>query len=164
MYARLAKLHEVHLVFSNLSESFRSELAEASISIEEAQRKLEDCVKSGMALSLLRGDELLALLGYEIDDGIAYTSMPSTPAFFRPDTVRFGKRIMAELQTAAWEYPGHVVQLFFRRESPAVVRVDGVPADPGGGIAAYVSAQPARHRTALMSRSFIQWVCAGGVV
>jgi len=105
MYARLAKLHEVHLVFSNLSESFRSELAEASISIEEAQRKLEDCVKSGMALSLLRGDELLALLGYEIDDGIAYTSMPSTPAFFRPDTVRFGKRIMAELQTRLGNIP-----------------------------------------------------------
>ncbi len=105
MQATKTKLADMRYVLSNLSAQFQAELARGNFTIETTRSTIKSFIKDNCALTLSHGDTIVAILGYTISDNIIYTAFPSTPDFFKVNSVRFGTNLMNQIQENAGNLP-----------------------------------------------------------
>jgi hypothetical protein len=105
MEARTATPQDLSHVFDRLADRLSQEHATAGETDSKAKENLLMDLREGRGHALMDGNEILAVITWHEEDGMAYTSFAAHEEFFSAKTVRFCKRHIHKIQQLCGNIP-----------------------------------------------------------
>lgn len=105
MRARNATVDDLSAVFGNLAQRMSSEYKAAGADTEQAKDAFLRNLKEGRGHTLLQGEEPVAIVTWEEEDGAVQTSFAAHETFFSASTVRFCKKHIRDIQRLCGNLP-----------------------------------------------------------
>ncbi|WP_408914065.1 hypothetical protein [Brucella pseudogrignonensis] len=105
MHITKSTLADMRYVLANLSKEFRRELELGGFSLDQLRISMKAFIKAEECLTLWANENIIGMLGFQVQHSAVVTAFPSTPDFFKQDTARFGRRLMRKIQADMGNLP-----------------------------------------------------------
>ncbi len=107
MRARTATVGDLETVFHDLAKRMANEYVAAGKDTKAAYDNLMMNLREGRAHALLDGDDVVAVIAWNEDQGAANTLFAAREDFFSASSVRFCKRHIRHIQALTGNLPIH---------------------------------------------------------